>query len=363
MAPMQAPWDIFCRVIDNYGDIGVCWRLARQLAAEHALPVRLWVDDLAALVPLQPEVVANLDEQRVKGVDIRRWPAKFPAVAPASVVIEAFACELPANYQRAMASRNPAPRWLNLEYLSAEPWVESCHGLSSPHPALRLVKHFFLPGFTAGTGGLLRERSLLAARDVFLATRPARATLEVSLFCYDTAPVAELLDAWAAGERPVLCHVPPGKPLAAVARHLGGNGPWCCGPLTVRPIPFLPQAEYDRLLWNCDLNFVRGEDSFVRAQWAARPFVWHIYPQDDAAHLAKLDAFLDRYCHGLPKTATETLKGFFHAWNQGANAGARWPAFLTHLPAIAAHNRRWAGGLAAQPDLASNLVNFCAKEL
>jgi hypothetical protein len=28
MPAMQLHWDIFCRVIDNFGDIGVCWRLA-----------------------------------------------------------------------------------------------------------------------------------------------------------------------------------------------------------------------------------------------------------------------------------------------------------------------------------------------
>ena len=63
--PMEAPapaplaparpslsWDIFCTVVDNYGDIGVCWRLARQLAAEHGFAVRLWVDDLASFARL-----------------------------------------------------------------------------------------------------------------------------------------------------------------------------------------------------------------------------------------------------------------------------------------------------------------------
>jgi uncharacterized repeat protein (TIGR03837 family) len=363
MPAMGSRWDIFCRVVDNYGDIGVCWRLARQLAAEHGVAPRLWVDDPAALAPMQPGVLVEAETQTVAGVELRYWPRDFPKIDVADVVVEAFACELPAAYLEAMARQSRAPRWINLEYLSAESWVDSCHGLASPHPRLPLVKHFFFPGFTRTTGGLLRENGLLAERDACIAALPPQDALQISLFCYDTAPLGELLDTWAEGDRPIVCHVPPGKPLTAVGAHLGGSGPWQRGQLTVRPMPFLPQEDYDRLLWRCDLNFVRGEDSFVRAQWAARPFVWHIYPQDDAAHLAKLDAFLDRYCHGLPKTATETLKGFFHAWNQGANAGARWPAFLTHLPAIAAHNRRWAGGLAAQPDLASNLVNFCAKEL
>lgn len=363
MAAMQARWDIFCRVIDNYGDIGVCWRLARQLAAEHGLAVRLWVDDLAALAPMAPAVQLAAESQCVAEVDICCWSADFPEVEVADVVIEAFACDLPQSYLEAMARRSPAPRWINLEYLSAEVWVESCHGLASPHPRLPLRKHFFFPGFTTKTGGLLREGKLLADRDASLAALPGREALEISLFCYDTAPVGELLDAWAQGERPVICHVPPGKPLAAVAAHLGGCGPWRRGPLTVQPIPFLPQADYDRLLWRCDLNFVRGEDSFVRAQWAARPFVWHIYPQGDAAHLAKLDAFLDRYVPGLPPGASQALRTFFHAWNHGAGVAAHWPAFLDHLPAIAAHNRRWADVQASQPDLATNLVNFCANRL
>lgn len=363
MAPMQARWDIFCRVIDNYGDIGVCWRLARQLVAEHGLAVRLWVDDLAALAPMQPVIRPEAESQSAAGVEIRRWPEAFPGADAADVVIEAFACDLPENYLQAMARRNPTPRWINLEYLSAESWVEGCHGLASPHPRLPLSKHFFFPGLTAKTGGLLWESGLLAERDTYCATLTPREALEFSLFCYDTAPVGELLDAWTDSNRPIICHVPPGKPLAAVATHLGGSGPWRRGSLTVQPIPFLPQPEYDRLLWRCDLNFVRGEDSFVRAQWAARPFVWHIYPQEDAAHLAKLDAYLDRYVQGLPPDATEALRAFFHAWNHGAGIAVRWPAFLVQLPAIASHNRRWADALASQPDLATSLVKFCANRL
>ena len=67
------------------------------------------------------------------------------------------------------------------------------------------------------------------------------------------------------------------------------------GALTVRVLPFVPQDDYDRLLWACDVNFVRGEDSFVRAQWAGQPFLWHIYLQDENLHHVKLRAFLQRY--------------------------------------------------------------------
>jgi hypothetical protein len=83
----------------------------------------------------------------------------------------------------------------------------------------------------------------------------------------------------------------------------------------VHAVPFVSQDDYDRLLWLADLNFVRGEDSFVRAQWAEQPFVWQIYPQADNAHLEKLDAALALYLAPLPDTTREAVRHFWHAWN------------------------------------------------
>ncbi|MBS1188882.1 MAG: earP [Rhodocyclaceae bacterium] len=363
MAAMGLHWDIFCRVIDNFGDIGVCWRLARQLSSEHGCKVRLWVDDMNTLAPLCPALDPRLAAQTVEGVEIRPWSEPFPPVEPADVVIEAFACDLPPTYLQAMANRSPKPCWINLEYLSAEAWVEECHGLASPHPTLPLVKHFFFPGFTPGTGGLLREAGLFRERDACAAARSRGNALEVSLFCYGTAPVGEMLDIWASGDQPVRCHVPPGQPLAAVQRHLGGNVPWHQGKLEVVPAPFVPQPDFDRRLWACDINFVRGEDSFVRAQWAAKPFVWHIYPQQDDAHIAKLDAFLDRYTAGLPPAAADAAKRLFHAWNTGSDLAAAWAAFAAQRAPLERHGRQWATALAPRPDLAEDLVKFCDDKL
>ncbi|HZX30510.1 MAG TPA: elongation factor P maturation arginine rhamnosyltransferase EarP [Rhodocyclaceae bacterium] len=360
---MQPHWDIFCRVIDNYGDIGVCWRLARQLRAEYGLAVRLWVDEPATLKSLCPGFDPGHPCQTIDGVEVRHWTAPFPAAEAADVVIEAFACDLPAGYLQAMAGRPRKPRWINLEYLSAEDWVEDCHGMASPHPSLPLTKHFFFPGFTPRTGGLLREKGLLERRDAFISTLPARDAVEVSLFCYDTAPVGELIDAWASGKQPIRCHVPPGKPLAAVQRHVGSGGPWRRGNLELLPTPFVAQADFDQLLWQCDINFVRGEDSFVRAQWAGKPFVWHIYPQQDDAHLTKLDAFLARYAASLPAAAANAVTGVFHAWNNGTGLGTAWHAFMAQRPTLERHSRHWAEALAQQNDLAANLVKFCDVKL
>ena len=373
-------WDIFCAVVDNFGDIGVCWRLARQLAGEHGLALRLWVDDLENFRPLCPGIDPGKDSQCQRGVEIRRWARPFPAVDAADVadvVIEAFACELPETYLAAMAAKQPRPAWINLEYLSAERWVEESHGLPSPHPRLPLVKHFFFPGFTAATGGLLREAGLARRREAWrqdgdkawgrLGLPPPRPDeTSVSLFCYENAALPELLRAWSAGSEPIRCLVPAGRALAQAATCLGrpslSPGEQVAhGRLTLHALPFVAQEDYDRLLWSCDLNFVRGEDSFVRAQWAARPLVWHIYPQEDDAHRRKLSAFLDRYCADLAAAsppAAVALRAFWQSWNHGGDAAAAWPDFWRQRAELSAHASRWAEALEKMPDLAGKLVNF-----
>ena len=160
-------WDIFCSVVDNLGDIGVCWRTSRQLAAEHAADVRLWVDDLVTFRHLAPSLDVNAMVQRLGDIEIRAWKTPFRPVEPADIVVETFGCELPAAYVDAMAKRARAPVWINLEYLSAETWVDGCHGLPSPHPQWPLIKYFFFPGFTANTGGVLIERGLTQRRQTF----------------------------------------------------------------------------------------------------------------------------------------------------------------------------------------------------
>ncbi|TAK89863.1 MAG: elongation factor P maturation arginine rhamnosyltransferase EarP [Burkholderiaceae bacterium] len=345
-------WDIFCKVVDNYGDIGVSWRLARQLAAEQGLPVRLWVDELAAFVRLCPQWVAGSSQCEVNGVWVSQWTLS-ETVQPGQVVICAFGCDLPPSWLERMAAKTPPPLWINLEYLSAEDWVEGCHGLPSPHPRLPLRQYFFYPGFTPSTGGLLREAELTLRPAVQLPNY----RLKISLFSYDQPFVVELLQCWAAHPQPVLCLVAPGVLNDRLAGWAGSRGA-----LTVEEVPFVSQPEYDARLAACQLNFVRGEDSFVRAQWAQHPFVWQIYPQQEEAHRIKLEAFLARYLAGLDVPSTQAVRAFWHAWNVPA-AGAlahTWPAFAAALPALQSHAERWAQQLFIQPDLASQLVSFAA---
>jgi uncharacterized repeat protein (TIGR03837 family) len=369
--------DLFCRVVDNYGDIGICWRLSRQLHGEHGVAVTLWVDDLHSFQRICPAVAVDQAQQTVAGVQVRHWRDQDGVFAPADVadiVIEFFACDIPPAYIQAMAQCDPKPVWLNLEGLTAEEWVEGCHTLPSMHPQLPLTKHFFFPGFTAKTGGLLCETGLAAARDAFqsdvtgqgaflarFGVTPAEmAATKVSLFCYPQAPVGDLLRAWQDGSAPVLCLVPEGVATGAIEAFLGGpavpGATRTRGSLALRVMPFIPQQEYDQLLWACDLNLVRGEDSFVRAQWAGKPFIWHIYHQDDNLHHVKLRAFLGRY-------ASPPVAAFALAWNGVDNGMAPdWPALWEALrgdaPAIAARAAAWQREMATHGDMAGNLLAF-----
>ncbi len=350
-------WHVFCRVVDNFGDIGVAWRLAADLAArgEH---VRLHADDASALAWMAPA--------GRRGVELLAWDGdgRPDDPAPGDVVVETFGCGLPQRFLERMAALDPTPAWIDVEHLSAEAYVERSHGLPSPVKTAGkrwLTRHFYFPGFTPRTGGLLREADLVAARDDFdreawlaghdIAAQPGERL--VSLFCYDAAALPALLDRL--GDQPTLLLAAPG----AAAQRLGGLlGPSLRrGALRARRLPWLPQTGYDRLLQACDLNFVRGEDSFVRAQWAGRPFVWQAYAQSDDAHAVKLEAFLDRLLDAADAALAASLRSLWRAWNGLAGDGAALPP-LTPLPDWAALARCWRGHLEAQADLTTQLIGF-----
>jgi len=381
-------WDIFCRVIDNLGDIGVSWRLARQLRQDYQQTVRLWVDDLKSLACIAPQINPELARQFLHGVEICHWQQPFTAIVPADVVIEMFACELPDTVVTAMAQMEHPPVWINLEYLSAESWVPEYHGLRSPHPRYRLNKTFFFPGFVPGTGGLLREKSLIEQRQVFDKNaewqfwqsiglpQPGADEYRVSLFCYEHAPLAALIDMWAQSPVSVFLIVPQGVVADQVVRIMntritqtdGEKAVIKSGRLSVQIIPFLEQSLYDRLLWACDLNFVRGEDSFVRAQWAGKPFVWHIYPQSENTHWKKLDTFLDCYTQPavrqISKETTDIMRKFWYGWNAITTIDPTvWLAYIDCLDVLEQHSMDWMQQLTLQDDLTCNLVQHVGNQL
>lgn len=366
-------WDIFCQVIDNFGDIGVCWRLAANLAARQQ-QVRLWVDDASALAWMAP--------QGTPGVQVLPWPLQAPQGGLGDVVVEAFGCALAPAVVAGIAQQahghGSAPVWINLEYLSAEPYVQRCHALPSPvlnGPGAGLTKHFFYPGFTAGTGGLLREPELLQRQTRFdrSAWRAqhgvAPEALAVSLFCYEPVALPALLGQLGTLDpacRPAHLLVTPGRATAAVQALQNGTGTENNNEIGLQPtrtlrqqlsisyLPAVDQMQFDQLLWASDLNLVRGEDSLVRALWAGQPLVWQIYPQSDLAHHDKLHAFLD----WLQPPAS--LRSFHAVWN-GLQAGALPVLDADTLAAWAECTRSARARLLAQDDLAAQLLGFVHK--
>jgi len=373
---------IFCSVIDNFGDLGVCWRLARQLSAEHGAQVVLLVDDLAAFQQLDSRIDPELAVQPLDELTLMRWNShEALALMPAELVIEGFACTLPDNYRTQLTAKNI---WINLDYLSAESWIEDCHGLSSPQPNGASTT-FWFPGFTPRSGGILCETDLLQRLDdpaqafnfwqrIGLA-QPTTDTPRLSLFCYETGSVSALLEALHESKTELM--ICAGKALSAINKLLPepltiGS---CVqhGASTLYALPMLAHTDYDQLLVACDLNIIRGEDSFIRAQWAAKPLLWHIYPQDELAHETKLAAWLERIeamsAAGSPEasapnhTAQSAWLSAQWAWVRNELNPEHIHELLAELKPLREMMQCWRKHLMQQPDLATQLMRFYANKV
>lgn len=396
----QPRWDIFCRIVDNFGDIGICWRLSRQLAHEHGIKVRLFIDDFATA----SKIILGLDSaktiQTIHGVEVNSWTIAETAAAPADVVIENFSCGLPDAYvnqlhlQKINTPENTSNHtiWVNLDYLSAELWVNDFHAKPSRHPSLPLTKHFFFPGFTVETGGLIREKNLIKAREEF-SNSPALqkafwqkldiaesipAPIKISLFFYPEAQINALFLALADNSQPAEVFLPFNGDITELNSVLNDfkleiGKVFQSGNLTIHLMPFLSQADYDYLLAACDLNFVRGEDSWIRAIWAGKPFIWQPYIQTEDTHIIKLKAFLEVYTKdsdskenlgirtmlynanllwsGKTETNTITLEN-------NASQIQLWQELMSHLPDLQTYAIQRADSFIVQQDLASKLVIF-----
>ena len=372
-------WDIFCQIVDNYGDAGVCWRLARALSRLTSSSIntvnsaecddsriRLFCDDLNVL-----NVIAHGDAVRhgaTLGIEVLPWSAaESPAVLASvgDVVIEAFACHLPTPYIEAMVqktSEKPStkqPIWINLEYLTAEAWADEMHLMPSPQNN-GLNKYFYFPGFTPKTGGVLlgdwhevtSTKETTPPNSLSLVLQSCRPrSKKISVFNYKQAP----LDAWLDSvNQAALAHGEIVDVLLCADQNVSAatQAAFSSTDSAVKLIqlPFIPQEDYDYLLSVCDINLVRGEDSFVRAQWAGKPFIWDIYPQSDLAHEVKLNAFLERYF----EASSAELRSTGIAAMKWAPADGWW----SHLNAWTSHSEAWRQNLMGLGHLEGKILDF-----
>ena len=372
-----AAW-LFCRVIDNYGDIGVSLRLARRLN-EAGFQVALWHDHPAALAKLLGEapLPAAIRAHHWQGDAAESIATESAAVAP-SLVIETFGCDLPPAALAAVRAHRPL--WLNWEYLSAEPWAEAMHGKPSLQ-ADGTEKYFWLMGFSETSGGLLREAGYLKKQQAFLANPAAQAALRrrlglpetprraVQCFCfgYSGAQWADWLAAWqAAGEaldvwladRQIIHSLRQSGAIPEYALREPGSV-WQAGAVQLIRIGFVPQAEFDAVLWLADMAIVRGEDSFVRAQLAGKPLLWHIYPQAEQAHLPKLHAFWHKAAAFAPLPAAHQALSDDLNHAAALPPAARtesWRQLLQQLSQWRQAAEQWQGELLRQPDAVERVL-------
>ena len=382
--------DILCRVVDNFGDIGVAYRLARSLSELPDPPrLRLVVDDLRAFASLDPAIDPEATAQVVHGWDIFTWADPGAGVAraafaarPATIVIECFACGRPDWLEELIFDPQAEGCFIvDLEHLSAEAYAEDFHRLPSLTRSWNVRKAIFLPGFSPGTGGLLLDRDFALARArarggpdraplrsellslLGPSVRGAEERFWICVFGYERDYRRIVADIAAYGESvPLLVIAAAGKSQDCFVRA------WeeAARPFPLLSPPFLPQEVWDTLLLACDFSIVRGEDSWSRAALSGRPFLWQAYPQEGRQQLVKVRAFLDRMA---PHFATQgeafsRIESLFLAFNDRDRDGAVIGGEEELLPALEAYSglllgfEAFSSSLSANPGLAPGLVTF-----
>ena len=374
--PIKAPHGalIFCRVIDNFGDAGVTWRLAKRLR-DLGFPTSLVIDSLETLSRLVPELNPKEPVSRVRGITVADWDA-FERVASAGdlsaaggdwpdLVLETFGCRLPEVVEKGLCDEKKR-LYMNLDYLSAEEWVEGSHMIWGLHPSLPIKKLWFFPGFTDRTGGVLIEDGLEEARRAFdrpsflekAGALPGRRTLY--FFAYPVNAVGRLADGIRAADEPLNLILAPGKASDMLEEALAD-----AGNVHLIRAPFVAQEEFDDWLRAADGVIIRGEDSFVRAQLAAVPLLWATYPTEDLAHEIKLDAWLARYETAyLPDEAParEAFDRAARAWVKGTLEPSDFRGWLSSLDIQRRAALRWQASLLARGDLAEHIAALVPTE-
>lgn len=349
---------IFCRIIDNFGDAGVTLRVARRFFAEGVAPL-LISDHLEVLAKLLPELDPTVPRSTVEGIGVADWDAFAAAPdAPADLVLETFGCRLPEGFEKRMAA-TPPKLTMNLDYLSAEDWVETCHGVWGLHPTLPIRKLWYFPGFTDRTGGLAIEpdyedRRTSFERAEFLRSLgvedPSRTTLY--FFLYPANDVAAWARALLTIESPLNVLLAPGAGCEALFEELSKGA----HPHQVVKTPFVEQPLFDRYLWSADGVVIRGEDSFVRAQLAGVPLFWATYPTEDRAHEIKFEAWAARVNALLENTEVAQSLALNRMWLEGKAADRDLAAWVGRLPALRVAWSPWRASLFARKELVRGML-------
>lgn len=329
--------DIFCEIIDNYGDIGVVYRTAKEL--QKIFPeskIRVFLNRLDEFKKINSQVL-DLPSQNIDGIEYITFDYlrdNANELLTAQVIIEAFGCQIPEEYME--IAYDNSELLINLEYLSAEDWIEDFHLQSSPLGRGKLKKVFFMPGFTEKSGGVIADSNYLERIQRVLENKEFYEKKYLSdiedrenkiigtLFSYEKN-FTPLLEELKKLDKDVVILAMGEKTQDSLRKILKNfsiedfRNSLKYGKIEIRFLNFLNQEEYEELINIVDFNFVRGEDSFIRAVLTGKPYMWHIYCQEEYAHMDKIEGFLDKYRRVIENFSDEdfllNMEKFFKDYN------------------------------------------------
>lgn len=323
--------DIFCEIIDNYGDIGVVYRISKELKKLFRdAKIRIVLNRLAEFKAINKEV-KDLEYQEVNGlicVTKNYVENNMDSFGVADLFIEAFGCEVPEEYVN--LAKKKSKLWINLEYLSGEKWIEDFHLQESLIGSDTLKKIFYMPGFSKKSGGVIIDSGFLERIQKGMEQREAILSHHFPNFDFKNKFIGtifsyeknfdNLLKTLENKENTVLILMgeKTQESFEKILRKKGieNFGNWIkYGKIDIMRADFLSQEEYEEIISAVDFNFTRGEDSFVRSILLGKPFMWHIYLQEDKAHMDKINAFVDRFKEsviesGIDKEKEEVLEKY-----------------------------------------------------
>ena len=354
---------VLCKVVDNYGDIGVCWRMCRRLkkiAPQNT--ISLVVDNFDTFGKIEPRVnqqnvIASGAWQsiQIEGIDIYNWHDDYNChkIFSAndgerlSIILECFQCGRPDWMEKILFEEKlqRTVQIIMIDYLTAEKYAEDFHCLKSLTRSAKVQKVNFMPGFTDKTGGLIID-------DEWSQLPEWNENGPVLVFTY------------------------------TMGKGLLENG-------KLKPLPFMPQPEWDKMMKQCSALIIRGEESMSRACLSGIPFIWQAYPQSEEYQLVKVKALLERMrphfdeaafeivekawmcvnvdCHALRARNDEVPLGANDNGNnpslRGANAvsDVAIQTFLNSLPSLRPGFLSFAQSLQKNGDLCANLMTFINK--
>lgn len=336
--------DIFCQVIDNYGDVGVAYRLAREFK-------RVYPNKKLRFVINQIEELNLI--RKSEDIEIILYKDISKIENSADLIIESFGCEIPKEYMD-KALKN-SKLIINLEYFSAEKWVDDFH-LQESFLGGNLKKYFFIPGLSEKSGGILldnefleRKKKVEANKEYYLEKFGIKEKYDLmgSIFSYEKNFDSLIEELKKLGKKIILLILSEKTQKNFIKYFDNGNN---YDKIKFVKLPFFTYDKYEELLALCDFNLVRGEDSFVRALLLGKPFLWHIYPQDENTHIKKLESFLEKYCSN-----NKELKQTFINYNINKDD---FSYFFKNFKEIEKYNKNYANYLIKNCNLMEKLINF-----